>query len=123
MNRGGWLMPYRASEGAPPSSPQGYRAAEARKNAGRPRRISGDLKRGGEDMTNTDIDGAVGIRRKAHAKQRSEEHTSELQSLMRISYAVFCLKKKKKYKHKQLHTQKISTTVNSTQPDTPTKVL
>src|SRR3546814_4564404 len=29
--------------------------------------------------------------------QRSEEHTSELQSLMRISYAVFCLKKKKTY--------------------------
>src|SRR3546814_3129829 len=29
-------------------------------------------------------------------KLRSEEHTSELQSLMRISYAVFCLKKKKK---------------------------
>src|SRR3546814_86158 len=31
---------------------------------------------------------------------RSEEHTSELQSLMRISYAVFCLKKKKKNKQK-----------------------
>src|SRR3546814_4647208 len=30
---------------------------------------------------------------------RSEEHTSELQSLMRISYAVFCLKKKKNTKH------------------------
>src|SRR3546814_2690104 len=30
--------------------------------------------------------------------KRSEEHTSELQSLMRISYAVFCLKKKKKHK-------------------------
>src|SRR3546814_1811421 len=30
---------------------------------------------------------------------RSEEHTSELQSLMRISYAVFCLKKQKKKKH------------------------
>src|SRR3546814_4694219 len=29
------------------------------------------------------------------ARRRSEEHTSELQSLMRISYAVFCLKKKK----------------------------
>src|SRR3546814_3879743 len=29
------------------------------------------------------------------ARERSEEHTSELQSLMRISYAVFCLKKKK----------------------------
>src|SRR3546814_6837797 len=32
-------------------------------------------------------------------KQRSEEHTSELQSLMRISYAVFCLKKKKTNKY------------------------
>src|SRR3546814_7640371 len=31
----------------------------------------------------------------ARARGRSEEHTSELQSLMRISYAVFCLKKKK----------------------------
>src|SRR3546814_5004828 len=38
---------------------------------------------------------------------RSEERTSELQSLMRISYAVFCLKKKKKKtsnKHKIMHT-------------------
>src|SRR3546814_1913186 len=34
----------------------------------------------------------------APAKRRSEEHTSELQSLMRISYAVFCLKKKQ-YSH------------------------
>src|SRR3546814_14832820 len=33
--------------------------------------------------------------------RRSEEHTSELQSLMRISYAVFCLKKKKKNNHKR----------------------
>src|SRR3546814_8609392 len=35
-------------------------------------------------------------------RDRSEEHTSELQSLMRISYAVFCLKKKKK---KKLHNE------------------
>src|SRR3546814_2606243 len=35
---------------------------------------------------------------------RSEEHTSELQSLMRISYAVFCLKKKKTYDSKNSHT-------------------
>src|SRR3546814_9797731 len=35
-----------------------------------------------------------------HPRLRSEEHTSELQSLMRISYAVFCLKKKKKTKQK-----------------------
>src|SRR3546814_10077657 len=45
------------------------------------------------------------LRVAAHAG-RSEEHTSELQSLMRISYAVFCLKKKKKqtihiYTHQQ----------------------
>src|SRR3546814_7196704 len=36
---------------------------------------------------------------------RSEEHTSELQSLMRISYAVFCLKKKKKTKKTAVHDQ------------------
>src|SRR3546814_7864326 len=36
------------------------------------------------------------------AAGRSEEHTSELQSLMRISYAVFCLKKKKKQKQQSL---------------------
>src|SRR3546814_3362298 len=36
--------------------------------------------------------------RRAELVQRSEEHTSELQSLMRISYAVFCLKKKKNKK-------------------------
>src|SRR3546814_989513 len=35
--------------------------------------------------------------------ERSEEHTSELQSLMRISYAVFCLKKKKKHNSARLH--------------------
>src|SRR3546814_3228584 len=39
-----------------------------------------------------DVDGPLGA---ADGRDRSEEHTSELQSLMRISYAVFCLKKKK----------------------------
>src|SRR3546814_10745206 len=39
---------------------------------------------------------------------RSEEHTSELQSLMRISYAVFCLKKKKKHNK---YTQTIQTRI------------
>src|SRR3546814_5473581 len=37
---------------------------------------------------------AVGDGADEHEEQRSEEHTSELQSLMRNSYAVFCLKKK-----------------------------
>src|SRR3546814_6049258 len=39
-----------------------------------------------------------------NALDRSEEHTSELQSLMRISYAVFCLKKKKTQNNNQSHT-------------------
>src|SRR3546814_1785025 len=43
---------------------------------------------------------------------RSEEHTSELQSLMRISYAVFCLKKKKH--KKSTHTKEHYTTNNKT---------
>src|SRR3546814_6822773 len=53
------------------------------------------------------VDGALGaevlrelkaiLEEPLRALLRSEEHTSELQSLMRISYAVFCLKKKNKY--------------------------
>src|SRR3546814_6788587 len=42
----------------------------------------------------------AGIVARARGNVRSEEHTSELQSLMRISYAVFCLKKKKKKMNK-----------------------
>src|SRR3546814_13261284 len=38
---------------------------------------------------------AMGGQTRGESPRRSEEHTSELQSLMRISYAVFCLKKKK----------------------------
>src|SRR3546814_3346229 len=59
--------------------------------------------------SSADIDRAVAAARAAltgpwaalsPSERRSEEHTSELQSLMRISYAVFCLKKKnKKYAH------------------------
>src|SRR3546814_6474558 len=44
-------------------------------------------------------------RRRTDASGRSEEHTSELQSLMRISYAVFCLTKK--HKHTQSQTKQI----------------
>src|SRR3546814_6457716 len=39
---------------------------------------------------------------------RSEEHTSELQSLMRISYAVFCLKKKKNHKQTNIYTTAVA---------------
>src|SRR3546814_2892016 len=51
----------------------------------------------------------IAAREKGRAMRRSEEHTSELQSLMRISYAVFCLKKKnlkakRISKHSMYHT-------------------
>src|SRR3546814_1392077 len=48
------------------------------------------------------------------AAERSEEHTSELQSLMRISYAVFCLKKKKTNSYTRLDTT-THITANNTQ--------
>src|SRR3546814_2788463 len=58
-----------------------------------PGRRGGGFDRAGERVS-TLADGRL-LPRKLH-RCRSEEHTSELQSLMRISYAVFCLKKKKK---------------------------
>src|SRR3546814_7061045 len=59
--------------------------------------------------------GCVRRRGAPRHRLRSEEHTSELQSLMRISYAVFCLKKKKKpKKNKQniKHSYKLETWQN-----------
>src|SRR3546814_2210644 len=50
-----------------------------------------------------ELDGAVHALRR---RRRSEEHTSELQSLMRISYAVFCLKKKKNKKENRISRHK-----------------
>src|SRR3546814_5396314 len=50
-------------------------------------------------------------------ERRSEEHTSELQSLMRISYAVFCLKKKKK------KTNKITRTTDSNKQTLPAQLV
>src|SRR3546814_4528712 len=44
--------------------------------------------------TEDEVHGAAHAQRRPQIIERSEEHTSELQSLMRISYAVFCLKKK-----------------------------
>src|SRR3546814_5383662 len=77
------------------------------------------------------IGGSTTLRQAQHEREgivmpekiivRSEEHTSELQSLMRISYAVFCLKKKKKKKHRtniptiqSIHVDKISRSTHRT---------
>src|SRR3546814_9992772 len=47
------------------------------------------------DIIKYDVgDGAISVQPANASRERSEEHTSELQSLMRISYAVFCLTKK-----------------------------
>src|SRR3546814_2374413 len=46
-------------------------------------------------------------------RPRSEEHTSELQSLMRISYAVFCLKKKTTHKTTNQKKSSITTNINN----------
>src|SRR3546814_8714594 len=58
------------------------------------------------------------LRPEDRSSRRSEEHTSELQSLMRISYAVFCLKKKKtkhnnKNKHKVITNHKTPITLTT----------
>src|SRR3546814_5203615 len=53
------------------------------------------------------------VRSAAGMTTRSEEHTSELQSLMRISYAVFCLKKKKNHDNKYIHTVTIIVYIQS----------
>src|SRR3546814_1942353 len=65
-------------------------AAGAQKN-----RLSRTRQNGGACSGNCRL-GRLGRARTARAIRRSEEHTSELQSLMRISYAVFCFKKKKR---------------------------
>src|SRR3546814_17330884 len=89
-----------------------------------PSRRSSDLLRHVYPITNREFTGIVAPKQKLHSSfalmtdkalrkragqnniaiavwRRSEEHTSELQSLMRISYAVFCLKKKKDIRIKQ----------------------
>src|SRR3546814_8435081 len=60
----------------------------------RERRLSGHPKRACVEQYVHTLQRGVGDRLNG-SRYRSEEHTSELQSLMRISYAVFCLKKKK----------------------------
>src|SRR3546814_8505489 len=72
----------------------------------------------GRERRRADVGGEAGAqqvdRDKGHyggveeSEDRSEEHTSELQSLMRISYAVFCLKKKKQKTNKTRNKLKTS---------------
>src|SRR3546814_2323059 len=105
-----WRPSYRrlAGEGQPPLRRQSKGRAGWSKGAVRQKR---DDSGGGRRLGHRPAPVAAPIHRPCHrqrgergkrkappdrvAAERSEEHTSELQSLMRISYAVFCLKKKK----------------------------
>src|SRR3546814_8213016 len=69
-----------------------------RQAEGKAHGIVGDRFQQRDNLACVDEAEAAGKNVDAAATGRSEEHTSELQSLMRISYAVFCLKKKNKKK-------------------------
>src|SRR3546814_2380429 len=62
------------------------------------------------ELDTTDVADRVGGRIGRHGVQRSEEHTSELQSIMRSSYAVFCLKKKQR--HQYTHHKYMTSVIN-----------
>src|SRR3546814_1920226 len=97
------LFPYTTLFRSPRlAQPAARRAVQCRRHLEAGRRAEGGVRRGGDRFGQAarrdlrqrhDRDGA-----RLRRPPRSEEHTSELQSLMRISYAVFCLKKKKKQK-------------------------
>src|SRR3546814_1590033 len=65
-------------------------------------------------------DGRIDAARADRKEAGSEEHTSELQSLMRISYAVFCLKKKKVSNRNTNDTYPVTNTTHEHQPESLT---
>src|SRR3546814_5446197 len=71
---------------------------------GKPGRLVRDKNSRPEGKWTSESDGDAGL--DAAAAERSEEHTSELQSLMRISYAVFCLKNNTIINHNQRYENK-----------------
>src|SRR3546814_6135342 len=92
------------------------RLADPAKRSARARRddeIKQQIKRVHDDSS-----GLYGTRKVWHQMRRSEEHTSELQSLMRNSYAVFCLKKKKTtYNEHQIATVSTNTQITNHKRD------
>src|SRR3546814_6056227 len=74
---------------------------------------------GGRPTGAADVSGRLDARWNAAAPRcRSEEHTSELQSLMRISYAVFCLKKKKRNITQDIERRKSTLEISNTMTET-----
>src|SRR3546814_6397790 len=72
-----------------------------RQNEGRVAKVEGAIEPQIERAGDAAFDLVGGLRLEGVDPRRSEEHTSELQSLMRISYAVFCLKKKNSKPHRE----------------------
>src|SRR3546814_2555225 len=98
--------PSRSSATGSRASPKARRAVTSRGASASTSRAGGaahglvgkadrGTQRGAHHVAKLHVEGVA-----RRAQQDSEEHTSELHSLMRISYAVFCLKKKKKHQHK-----------------------
>src|SRR3546814_2089588 len=117
------LFPYttlfRSNGGAAPDHRSADRFRDRRRRCRDPRRARrvARSRPGKADRDRFHADVQPELSRPAHdcdpgrSARRSEEHTSELQSLMRISYAVFCLKKKTQNVHQpNLHTATIVTT-------------
>src|SRR3546814_8491403 len=75
------------------------RSSVMESSRGQPRGVPGDGKRGAELWPDRPGSGEKHSCEQALTSRRSEEHTSELQPLLRLSYAVFCLKKKKTPNH------------------------
>src|SRR3546814_3460740 len=87
-------LPYPGRSAPPAASSGGYPSRRARRTPRSRRRSATPLRQ--RDYPASPL-------KPAPPRDRSEEHTSELQSLMRISYAVFCLKKKKINTARPLH--------------------
>src|SRR3546814_7532963 len=84
----------RPAAGAPPVRSHAHEAVAHEVVAMKPSAVTATLAMSRPKVLKTAQEGAVGAPASRADLARSEEHTSELQSLMRISYAVFCLNKK-----------------------------
>src|SRR3546814_5265945 len=122
LTRTDTLVPYptlfRSAARRPcPGDPDLARCAAGRPAAGRRARtaIGQCASAHPHDRRFSDGDDSWHPRRAEPARLRSEEHTSELQSLMRSSYAVFCLKKKKAIKKNSSRTLKQHLEINTVQ--------
>src|SRR3546814_3906708 len=98
------LFPYTTRFRSPERPDGGSRYHTGRERAARWRGLLVVPDHGRHRLRHAGPGGVEPVRTVPQETLRSEEHTSELQSLMRISYAVFCLKKKKNTTLKKVHT-------------------